>query len=287
MNIAHKQRIITGLVLLAVLIISLILGGWVLRGVLTLTAVIGVCEFYSLFWSGKKQLPLKIVGMLFAAGIVLSQGISPIVILGIFCLSLILVGFGFLFSYSKTQDCVLSEFSPFILGLAYVPLILHLSLYLTLIEQCIVLAVTITSDVGAYYAGNAFGRHRIWPVISPKKSVEGALGGLVICVITCVCLGYVSGLESVRMSSLPVYPTSVSQGAPVLSLWAWAIIGVILNAASQFGDFFESALKRSLHVKDSGTILPGHGGVLDRIDSLLFVLPAYFAIRMFFSMIAN
>lgn len=112
------------------------------------------------------------------------------------------------------------------------------------------------SDTGAYYIGTYLGRARIWPRVSPKKSWAGSIGGLVLCIAMCVGLGLWWGVRP---------------------WWQFAMLGVLLNAASQLGDFFESALKRTLGVKDSGTLLPGHGGLLDRIDSLLFVVPVYAA----------
>ena len=123
----------------------------------------------------------------------------------------------------------------------------------------------IATDAGGYYAGCRFGKHKMWPAVSPKKSWEGAGGGLLLCMAVCVCFGLLREYFEVALPALP--------------LPAWVAVGVALNIAAQLGDFFESALKRTQNVKDSGTILPGHGGVLDRIDSLLFVLPVFLAIR--------
>jgi hypothetical protein len=97
------------------------------------------------------------------------------------------------------------------------------------------------------------GGPKIWPSISPKKTWAGSLGGLATCIVVCVGIGLLLG------------------SADILS---FALLGTGLNVAAQLGDFFESALKRWRGVKDSGRVLPGHGGILDRIDSLLFVLPA-------------
>ena len=105
-----------------------------------------------------------------------------------------------------------------------------------------------------------WGKKKIWPRISPKKSWAGSLGGMGACVLTTLVFGLALG-----------------NGAPV---WQWLVLGAGLNVAAQMGDFFESALKRSLDVKDSGSILPGHGGLLDRVDSLLLVIPTYGLVRM-------
>ncbi|BBL78862.1 hypothetical protein RxyAA322_07160 [Rubrobacter xylanophilus] len=111
------------------------------------------------------------------------------------------------------------------------------------------------SDAGAYFCGLAAGRHRIFPVLSPAKTLEGSLGGLLA---TALC-GGVAG------SFLPDL-------SPSLGL----LLGATVSLASQAGDLFESALKRILGVKDLGSLLPGHGGILDRIDSLLFVAPTVY-----------
>ncbi|HET7658070.1 MAG TPA: phosphatidate cytidylyltransferase [Bacillales bacterium] len=116
-----------------------------------------------------------------------------------------------------------------------------------------VLLLIWATDSGAYFTGGAFGKRKLWPEISPKKTVEGAIGGIVIALIVAVFYQLV----------FKVYDSMA------LVLIAALSIGVF----SQLGDLVESALKRHYGIKDSGTILPGHGGILDRCDSWLFVLP--------------
>jgi phosphatidate cytidylyltransferase len=118
------------------------------------------------------------------------------------------------------------------------------------------LAVVMVGDAGAYFVGRAFGKSPLAPVLSPKKTVEGLGGGLVFSVATAVFLRY---------AALPqlAFATAVGLG---LSM---ALLGVV-------GDLFESLLKRSAGMKDTSSLLPGHGGVLDRIDSLLFAAPFLF-----------
>ena len=106
------------------------------------------------------------------------------------------------------------------------------------------------------------GGPKVWPRVSPKKTWAGSVGGMVACVGLCLLMGAVD----------EYWLSGAGQGRP---WWMWMVLGVVLNASAQFGDFFESALKRRQDVKDSGRLLPGHGGVLDRIDSLLLAVPAY------------
>lgn len=110
-----------------------------------------------------------------------------------------------------------------------------------------------STDSGAYFIGKSLGKRKLWPEISPNKTVEGFIGGIVTAVVLSLVFQAVTGF-------LPSY---------LLVMF----ITLLLSIFGQLGDLVESALKRHYHVKDSGTILPGHGGILDRFDSFLFVLP--------------
>lgn len=118
----------------------------------------------------------------------------------------------------------------------------------------LVLLGTWAADTGAYFAGMRWGRHKLAPRISPSKSIEGAVGGLVAATLV---VGYFNSLLQLQL--LP----------------GW-ILGLVTGLAAIVGDLFESALKREAGIKDSGWILPGHGGILDRIDSLLFSVPVFY-----------
>jgi phosphatidate cytidylyltransferase len=150
----------------------------------------------------------------------------------------------------------------FLAGLLYIPLNFHFFLYFDRLEILLVLGAAVLSDTAAFYTGTLFGKKKIWPRISPKKSWAGSLGGLTVCTVGTLAWGLWLGL-------------------PDVAWWKWVLLGAALNVAAQMGDFFESALKRSLDIKDSGVILPGHGGLLDRVDSLLMVIPCYGLFAMF------
>jgi phosphatidate cytidylyltransferase len=123
-----------------------------------------------------------------------------------------------------------------------------LSLFLVVVTWC--------SDIGAYYVGTLLGSHRLAPRISPNKTVEGLLGGWVLATVAAF------GARSL--------------GAQIFSTVDCVILGTLLTGAGMVGDLAESAFKRSAGVKDSGALLPGHGGILDRLDSLLFTAPTFY-----------
>jgi len=118
------------------------------------------------------------------------------------------------------------------------------------------LLVTWASDTGAYIVGTLYGRHRLAPTISPKKTVEGLVGGLIGAIIVAY---------AARWWFLPEF-----SGLDCL------VLAILLTITGLWGDLTESAMKRSVGMKDSGRILPGHGGMLDRLDSLLFTAPVFY-----------
>ena len=124
----------------------------------------------------------------------------------------------------------------------------------------LLLAVIVVSDSAQYYTGRAFGRRPLSPTISPKKTVEGAIGGVVF------------GTLAMAVGGSFVFATPI---------WLLAILGAAISLLGIVGDLFESLLKRSAGVKDSSNLIPGHGGVLDRIDSWLFAAPVYYVFVRF------
>jgi phosphatidate cytidylyltransferase len=153
------------------------------------------------------------------------------------------------------------------LAFLYIPLLL---MHLVMLRQgpygvqwlLVIMLIVMTNDSAAYYSGCAFGKHRLYPLVSPKKSIEGALGGL---------LGSIGGTLLARITFFPQ-----------LTLLDALLTAVFIGMLGQAGDLFESLLKRSFGVKDSGTSIPGHGGVLDRLDSIIFAAPATYYYATYF-----
>lgn len=157
----------------------------------------------------------------------------------------------------------------------------------------IVLLVTKVSDIGAYFTGKAVGRHKLIPTISPGKSIEGAIGGVIASALVAAGFAALPSLlpsavvgETQRPGLMLLYDltrsfsltTETSEIGPIARA---LIIGALLSIAGQFGDLIESCFKRDSGVKDSGHLLPQYGGILDLVDSPLFALPvAWFLLRV-------
>jgi phosphatidate cytidylyltransferase len=129
-------------------------------------------------------------------------------------------------------------------------------------------------DIAAYYVGRSVGRHKLAPVVSPNKSWEGAIASIFASIaVAFTVLHFTPQVSRCFVLDKMYASPSLTLVFPEPSRWHALILGIVTNAAAQFGDLFESALKRGSGVKDSGTLLPGHGGVLDRMDAMFFAVP--------------
>ena len=136
------------------------------------------------------------------------------------------------------------------------------------------LIVVWTGDTVAYYTGRALGRHKLAPRVSPGKTWEGTAGSFVGALVVGTLVFAYSAQISGALMSVGLLERSQAYAPPQLPpLWQFALLSACVNVAAQVGDLAESLLKRGAGVKDSGTLLPGHGGLLDRIDALLFAAP--------------
>lgn len=248
-------RLITAAVLAAVLIAAWVMGGWYVSALVSVLALVGLGEFLFLFQpSGAWVMKILglVLGALFLAACALLPSFPEHLALA-FCAMLAALYALVAWSREKTLE-PLGRAAVIICGILYIPALLAPAMHFTRWEQLLVVLLPAASDMAAYFAGVSFGRHPIWPGVSPKKSVEGSIAGLVASIAVACIMGLALG-------SAPLY--------------AFAALGAAMGIMAQLGDFFESALKRAVNVKDSSHLLPGHGGVLDRLDSISFCVGTY------------
>lgn len=131
-----------------------------------------------------------------------------------------------------------------------------------------------SGDIFAYYVGKNFGKHLLAPSISPKKTWEGSIASVVGCVLVSIALcWFAPALQEILLSARMLSRVEYHATLTVAPTWVAIVLALIVNIVAQAGDLVESMIKRGANVKDSGSILPGHGGLLDRVDALLFAAP--------------
>jgi phosphatidate cytidylyltransferase len=258
----HLKRWLTSLALIPVLVLLLFWGGAHLFPLfVVLACFLSLREYYRIVWPGDRQPPKKsiaISGYIMGPVLVLSAHLLPMgLFLFFFSISLILPGW-LCTRHFKPDAGIPGMMGLHALAMVYIPLAMAAYILIYHADMgarwiFMILCVVSAGDIGAFYVGTHWGRRKLCPSVSPGKTVEGALGGLAANLLT----GFIVGV--LLMPSLP----------PGKS----AVFFIALGVAGQIGDLFESMLKRSAGVKDSGNLLPGHGGVLDRIDALLFAGP--------------
>jgi phosphatidate cytidylyltransferase len=256
----HLKRWITGIIALPFLIFLIVRGGAYFVVLIEVVCLLSMWEYFRIVSDEKEKVVsvINVVGFLFGALIILAASGSFFnLISGTIALNMIICGLISIPQY-KTNPFVLDKIKKQIQGMIYIPLLIS---FLVLIRNqadgmiwiFLILAVIFAGDTSAYYFGSYLGRHKLCPAVSPGKTIEGSIGGLAANLL----IG-----SLVKFFFLPTLPWA-------LSLLFFLVIGI----AGQAGDLFESMLKRSSSVKDSGGLLPGHGGFLDRIDALLFAAP--------------
>lgn len=258
-------RWISGIILAAVAVFGLIKASpEVLRYVVMALAMIACWEFLTI--SRVAHLVIKIFGVLLipvGLWIFFSSSYKNIFLLYFYLV--LFLGFVLHFVFCKDQAQRIQGAAFFVFAVFYcVVLFGMLGLMTTLPEfrfwLFFTLACTFGGDTGAYLAGRAFGKHKLAPSISPGKTVEGLVGGLVLAGIAAAVVTQVF--------------------SPQYNLWILCGLGMIVALVGVLGDLSESLLKRGFGVKDSGQIIPGHGGILDRLDALLFTAPVVYGVAV-------
>ena len=263
-------RAITGFFFVAIVISGLWFGEISTSLTMTLFAILGLNEFYTLFKEHKTIQINKKISLTFSIAIYLI--ILLIVMDYIEAKSFVLIT-PLLFIYFTTElyrkkKQPILNISIFLLSIIYIVLPFILVTHMQFIQHngshlAIGMFLLIwTNDTFAYLSGRFFGKTKLFERISPKKTWEGTIGGISFTVLAAYLI-HLSG---------SYYPVSF-----------WLIAALIIAPCSIFGDLLESLFKRSLNIKDSGNIIPGHGGILDRFDAAIFAIPFFYALVVFYS----
>jgi phosphatidate cytidylyltransferase len=261
-----KQRIITGVLAGGAFVALLVLGGYWFLGLVLLLAVIGYDEYIRM--NDLRKMPVtRFFGLAATICLVIPWetgriGFGLPVEAFIWLIMFVLLSVTVISKNKLTIDQAAVVF----VGIIYLGFGFHYMISTRWMEPnglfwtLLIFLCIWASDAGAYFAGVAFGKTPMWPAISPKKTIEGALGGLVLAVAVAVAFS--------------LYDPNV------LELWRAVLLGAVAAIVGQMGDLIQSAYKRVKGIKDTGTILPGHGGVLDRVDSWLIVFPFLHLVSM-------
>ena len=265
-----KERFVTATFLITALILVLVFGDVIGVQVIVLMAA-GICyyEYFNMVFKDESYLYYKWIGT--ALGMVLmfflvsgyEQHIFHVVTFAVLILFFFYLGFA-----RQNHVELVKELSLSFFGIFYVCILLSYFVFIRRFPEgykwiILVLGIAWLSDTGGYWCGKVFGTKKLMPIISPHKTVEGAFGSVVLAVIASIFISYFLLRDSMTLSSA-------------------IFLGGVGSLCAQLGDLCESLLKRNFSVKDSGNVIPGHGGMLDCIDSVLFVAPLIYLYNKIF-----
>ena len=264
----HLKRWLTGLIALPLLVFFIYRGGLPLSLLVAAGSLLGLYEYFRIVLQPQEKifsaptLTAAATGLLliWAAHIGSAAGMVAAVAVNM------LAGAAVVVARVGRKPAVLESVTKQFQGFLYIPLLLAFVILLRSSVDgmrwiLLLICIVFSGDTAALYAGTLLGRRKLAPAVSPGKTVEGAIGGL--------AAGLLVGLAAKHLL-LPALPWGAAVG-----------FCLVVGVAGQVGDLFESALKRASDVKDSGSILPGHGGVLDRIDALLFAAPVAYLCKSY------
>ena len=260
-------RALSGSVYVAIIILACFCGQYGVAALSSLLGVLGVMEFRKMrFGEEPRELPLFIFDAM-GALLLINAPYGPSLTLWLLWLI-----FRFIITVYSRSPHPERSFAVDIMGQVYIALPLALmNLFASLNNigsidsgHCMAIMTVFIliwiNDTGAFIFGSLLGKHKLFERISPKKTWEGFIGGA----LTTIAAGFAFGAAAIPLSEFYVAD----------KLWFWGLGGLLISIAATYGDLFESVIKRNLNLKDSGNLIPGHGGILDRIDSLLLVIPS-------------
>jgi phosphatidate cytidylyltransferase len=265
----HLKRWITGLTALPILIYLVYRGGVPFTLLVTVGGLLSLWEYFRIVISSEDKAKFNIFvvwGFIIGCSIIWAahiKGLETVLVLVAF--NLLFSALISLFKY-KVDPLVMESIKKQLQGVVYIPVLISFLIIIRNDTQgmtwiFVLLSIVFAGDITALYVGTYFGRHKLCPAVSPGKTVEGSLGGILANLI-------VGGIAKYFF-------------LPHLSWGPSLLFFIAIGAAGQVGDLYESELKRSSNIKDSGGLLPGHGGFLDRIDALLFAAPVAYVFKMY------
>lgn len=265
----HLKRWITGIVAVPFVYLLVAAGGLIFFGLIAAVSVLTLWEYYRAVFTAHPAGPARMmppIGLCLAPLIVWTvyRGGALDHAASIIAVDMIVVA-GLTLPLFKDDPQAPHWVAKQVLGLVYIPVMLSFLIMLRLGEngaQWIfwLLCIVAAGDTGAFYTGTYLGRHKLCPWVSPKKTIEGSIGGLVANLIVALLL------KMLLLPSLAVLPC--------------VVFALVVGIAGQVGDLFASEFKRAAGIKDSGKLLPGHGGFLDRLDALLFASPLAYLLKI-------
>ncbi|MDE6243176.1 MAG: phosphatidate cytidylyltransferase [Muribaculaceae bacterium] len=269
-------RSISGALYVALLVGSLLMGPVYFCALCLVFGVIGVVEFRKLMSKGTEvnvgSLAADVFAIICLTTLPAWQQNPYIGIGGLTMITMLIFAFyllvRFIIGIYSSSPAAVSDTATSVFGVMYIGLGLLAAELIGNYSTHLVLLLFIfiwVNDTGAFLVGSAIGKHKLFERLSPKKSWEGFFGGLVLVYAVSMLLGY-TGLTAKMLGQMAFFGVG-----PYQIVYILPAVAVVF---STWGDLFESMIKRSVGAKDSGTLIPGHGGLLDRIDSMLFVMPA-------------
>lgn len=259
------QRTISGIAYLIVVIGSLFLGKYAFGSLFLVISLIALAEYFSISgYAGSEE--VTIIGLISgAAAFILLYLCASGILNNSYSYTLFFIPVVFMITGLFLKNDSVKRISMLFIGFFYISVPMALTSFLAFpsINQnhythrilLGLLALVWINDTGAYVTGMLFGRHKMFERISPKKSWEGFAGGTMFTILAAFFMNRLMGISD---------------------RFEWIVLAVIVCIFGVYGDLAESLIKRNVQVKDSGTLIPGHGGVLDRFDSMLFVVPVSF-----------
>ena len=260
-----KSLLISGILLVILALFTVVSGGYILAATLWFLSIVAfheLCLACRIQEDKKKQNTLEVIGYIFISLYYIDMAVLKnqqlMVMIAIMALIVLLMVYVFTFPKYHANQVMSTYFSfiyaPVLFSFVYLTRELEYGVYFV----WVIFISSWISDTCAYCVGMLFGKHKLAPVLSPKKSIEGSIGGIVGSAIVGAIFGYFIVEQVITKQQVT---------------WIFALIGAIGSVVSQIGDLAASAIKRNYEIKDYGKLIPGHGGIMDRFDSVLVTAP--------------